>query len=208
MNPIPCIGLVDDDEVVRRALRRLLMAEGYRVRTWDSADGLIPALQESAPDCLVLDVQMPGINGLDLQQQLLAQGIHIPIIFLTGQGSIPMTVRAMQGGAVNFLTKPVNDEDLFTAVNAALEVAARRRDAAVRVEQMRRLHDTLTPREQEVLTHLITGRLNKQVAADLGTSEQTIKVHRMRIMDKMQVSSVAELVRIADLLGLRPADRH
>lgn len=208
MSSNPCIGLVDDDETVRRALRRLLMAEGYDVRTWGSADELLTSLPDSAPDCLVLDVQMPGLNGLDLQERLSSHGVRIPIIFLTGQGSIPMTVRAMQGGAVNFLTKPVQDADLFAAVRAALEVVKRQRTASRQAAAARKLHATLTPREQEVMAHLITGRLNKQVAADLGTSEQTIKVHRMRIMDKMQVQSVAELVRLADVLGVKPAAGH
>ena len=205
MTSAPCIGLVDDDAAMLRALRRLLEAEGFTVKTWASADGLLRALPADVPDCLVLDVQMPGLNGLDLHGHLGTLGLRVPVIFLTGKGDIPMTVRAIKGGAVNFLTKPVADEALFAAVRAALGIAAAQRAADERLAGVRRCFDSLTPREQEVLTHIITGKLNKQVAADLGTSEQTIKVHRMRVMEKMGVHSVAELVRLADSLGIAPA---
>jgi FixJ family two-component response regulator len=208
MNPSPCIGLVDDDPATLRALRRLLAAEGMSVLTWGSAEELIASLAGNAPDCLVLDVDMPGLSGLELQERLRTRHPGLPVIFLTGQGDIPMTVRAMKSGAVNFLTKPVQAEELLAAVRAALDLAAGHRAAAKLTASVRRRFAALTPREQEVMAHLITGRLNKQVAADLGTSEQTIKVHRMRIFAKMEVHSVAELVRLADRLELRPAGQH
>lgn len=208
MNTAPCIGLVDDDPATLRSLRRLLAAEGMSVLTWGSAEELIASLAGNAPDCLVLDVDMPGLSGLELQERLRTRGFCIPVIFLTGQGDIPMTVRAMKCGAVNFLTKPVQAEELLAAVRTALDLAAGHRAAARLTATARRRFATLTPREQEVMAHLITGRLNKQVGADLGTSEQTIKVHRMRIFSKMEVHSVAELVRLADSLGVRPAGPH
>lgn len=205
MKPAPCIGLVDDDAATLRALRRLLLAEGYAVETWSSAEDLLRSPPSAPPDCLVLDVQMPGLSGLDLQERLATLGLRIPVVFLTGQGDIPMTVRAMKGGAVNFLTKPVQDDDLFAAVRAALEIAERQRASDRQLADARRRLATLTPREQEVLTHIIAGKLNKQIAADLGTGEQTIKVHRMRVLEKMGVPSVAGLVRIADSLKIEPA---
>jgi len=208
MNTAPCIGLVDDDPATLRSLRRLLAAEGMSVLTWESAEELIASLAAAVPDCLVLDVDMPGLNGLELQEQLRARHPGMPVVFLTGQGDIPMTVRAMKSGAVNFLTKPVQAEELLAAVRAALDLAAGHRTAEKLTAGVRRRFATLTPREQEVMAHLITGRLNKQVAADLGSSEQTIKVHRMRIFSKMEVHSVAELVRLADSLGVRPAGPH
>jgi FixJ family two-component response regulator len=205
MNHVPCIGLVDDDAAFMRALRRLLRAEGYTVNTWSSAEELLAASHDGALDCLVLDMHLPGLNGLELQDRLAARGFDIPVIFLTGKGDIPTTVRAMRGGAVNFLTKPVTDEDLFAAVRSALEIAARQRACQEQVADVKKRHGTLTPREREVMTHLITGKLNKQIAADLGTSEQTIKVHRMRLLEKFGVRSIAELVRLAALLRIEPA---
>jgi FixJ family two-component response regulator len=201
MNPPHCIGILDDDAAMRRALRRLLEAEGYRVHCWASAAELLEDPDLETADCLLLDVSMPGIGGLDLQDQLAARGIRLPVVFLTGKGDIPMTVRAMKTGAVDFLTKPVADEVLFAAIRAALEIAARGKPARERLA-------TLTPREREVFTHVIAGKLNKQIAAVLGTSEQTIKVHRMRITEKLGEPSVAGLVRLADSLGIPPACGH
>jgi FixJ family two-component response regulator len=201
MNPAPSIGILDDDAGMRRALRRLLLAEGYGVRCWASAAELLEDPDLANADCLLLDVSMPGTSGLDLQDQLAARGIRLPVVFLTGKGDIPMTVRAMRAGAVDFLTKPVADEVLFTAIRAALEITARGKPARERFA-------ALTPREREVFTHVIAGRLNKQIAAALGTSEQTIKVHRMRITEKLGEPSVAGLVRLADSLGIAPAGGH
>lgn len=208
MKPAPCIGLVDDDPAMLRALRRLLTAEGFAVKTWASAHDLLSAMPGALPDCLVLDVQMPGLNGFDLKERLAAGGAAIPVVFLTGQGDIPMAVQAMKGGAVNFLTKPVEDEALLAAVRAAVDIAARQRDSDRQLADARKRFSTLTPREREVLTHIITGRLNKQIAADLGASEQTIKVHRMRVLSKMGVPSVADLVRLAQRLRIEPASPH
>jgi len=198
MNPPPTIGIVDDEAGMRRALRRLLMAEGFRVQCWASSAELLADLPQSQPDCLILDIDMPGINGLDLQDQLAASTYQVPVVFLTGRGDIPMAVRAMKAGAVNFLAKSVMDDDLLAAIRAALEIAAKTKSARDRFA-------ALTPREREVFTHVIAGKLNKQIAADLGTSEQTIKVHRMRITEKLGEYSVAGLVRLADLLRVSPA---
>jgi FixJ family two-component response regulator len=192
------IGLIEDDQAMRRALRRLLGAAGYEVDCWESADHFLAAGPEPPPDCLLLDVSMPGTNGIELQQRLLAAGCRTPIVFLTGKGDIPMTVRALKAGAVDFLTKPVDRANLFAALRNALDLAARRQSA-------QRLVDSLTPREREVFAHVISGRLNKQIAADLGTSEQTIKVHRMRLMEKLGENSVAGLVRLAERLSIPPA---
>lgn len=205
MTSASCIGLVDDDPAFARAISRLLVAEGYNVKCWRSAAEVLPIGPEEMPDCLVLDVHMPGCGGLDLQERLLASGIDVPVIFLTGRGDIPMTVRAMKAGAVTVLTKPVSDEDLFSALRTALEGAARQRARRDQVAEVVQRHRLLTPREQEVMVHLITGKLNKQIAADLGTSEQTIKVHRMRVLEKMGVRSVAGLVSLAALLSIHPA---
>ena len=206
MTTTPCIGVVEDDVVMRRALRRLLSGGGWRVQSFASAEEVLALPPELLPDCLLLDVHMPGLGGLDLLDELTGRGRRVPVVFLTGKGDIPMTVRAMRSGAVDFLTKPVEEAALFAAVEAALGMAAERRAADERSAVLRQRHATLTPREQEVFRHLLTGRLNKQVAAALGNSEQTVKVHRMRLMEKLGVHSVAELVRIADALGIRPAD--
>lgn len=183
---------------MRRALRRLLLAAGYRVVCWESADDFLAALPTAEIDCLLLDISMPGTSGLDLQDRLTPTGLNTPVVFLTGKGDIPMTVRALKAGAVDFLTKPVDDRKLFSALNSAIALSSGRRAANARL-------DSLTPREREVFTHVISGRLNKQIAGDLGTSEQTVKVHRMRLMEKLGEHSVAGLVRLADKLGIQPA---
>ena len=208
MNPPPSVGLVDDDPALRRALSRLLSAGGFSVRSFSSAADLLASLDAPdppPPDCLVLDVQMPDTGGLDLLDLLNASGRDIPVVFLTGHGTIPLTVRAMKSGALNVLTKPVNDTDLFAAVHAALATAATRKAHHSRTADARRRLDSLTPRELEVMTHLITGKLNKQTAADLHTCEQTIKVHRMRILRKLDIRSIAELTRLAADLNIQPA---
>ena len=190
--------VVDDDDAVRAALGRLLSAGGYRVAAFQSAETFLAQHDPHAHGCIVLDVAMPGLDGLALQQLLAERGSHMPVIFLTGRADVPMTVRAMKRGAFDFLTKPVDGDELFPAVARALErdLALRRADAARAATESRL--STLTAREREVLTHVMAGRLNKQIAADLGTAEKTVKVHRARGMEKMHVRSVAELVRLVE----------
>jgi FixJ family two-component response regulator len=204
MNPAPVIGLVDDEPGMLKALQRLLGAEGFTVRAFASAADFLERGSAEPIDCLVLDVAMPGLSGLDLQAQLRRRGARLPIVFLTGRGDIPMSVRAIQAGAVNFLTKPVDASALLAAVRAALEEARRIQRDERELADLRQRFARLTPREFEVLRHVIAGKLNKQIAADLGTGEQTIKVHRMRITEKLGWPSVAEWVRAAERLGVKP----
>ncbi|MFU8892274.1 MAG: response regulator transcription factor [Luteolibacter sp.] len=203
MNPRKHIGLVDDDPAFLRALQRLLRSAGYDVRAWSSPADFFEENQAESPDCLVVDMDMPGMSGLEFQKALAEMDPGLPVVFLTGKGDIPMTVRAMQHGAVNFLTKPVAEDELFPAIEAALETASRNQEHRLRSAAAREGYNSLTPREKEVLTHLITGKLNKQIAGDLGTSEQTIKVHRMRVLQKMGVRSLPELVHLANLLAIK-----
>ena len=193
---------MDDDAAVLKSLARLLRSAGLAVATFASPREFLDRHDPNAPGCLVLDVAMPGLNGLELQQALVAGGHEMAIVFLTGHGDIPMSVKAMKCGAVDFLTKPVNDGDLLNAVRVALEKDRLQRQARAEVSDIQQRLATLTPREREVLQHLITGQLNKQIAADLGTVEKTIKVHRARVMAKMKVHSVAELVHLTERVGL------
>lgn len=196
------VVLVDDEPGMLRALTRLLQAEGFAVRSFGSAEAFLEAPRMTGAWCLILDIAMSGMSGLELQSRLHSEGIRAPVVFLTGHGDIPMSVRAIKSGAVDFLTKPVHDEDLLGAVRAALEQAGR---LAAEEEQERGLRtrlQKLTPREYEVMQHVITGLLNKQIAQKLGTSEQTIKVHRMRLMEKLGLTSVVELVHAAARLGV------
>jgi FixJ family two-component response regulator len=195
------VFVVDDDPDVLKGLARLLRSAGLEVATFSSPHAFLELHDSSAPGCLVLDLAMPGLNGLELQGALKAKGSAIPIIFLTGRGDIPMSVQAMKGGALDFLTKPVNDEDLLKAITAALEKDLIDRQNRAELDEIQQRLSTLTPREREVLTHVVSGQLNKQIANDLGTVEKTIKVHRARVMDKMKVNSVAELVRLTERLG-------
>ena len=197
------VYLVDDEPGMLKALARLLGAEGFTVRSFHSAAEF---LAEPQPEgCLVLDVAMPGLDGMELQRRLTAGGSDLPVIFLTGHGDIPMSVRAIKSGAVDFLTKPVKDDDLIRAVGLALELAAARAKERVGAARLRKLYSSLTPREREVMAHVIAGKPGKQIAADLGTGEQTIKIHRMRVMQKMEARSIVELVRIAERLGVHQA---
>jgi FixJ family two-component response regulator len=192
----PTAFLVDDDAGVRAALRRGLAAAGIQVLAFDSADSFLAVHEPSLPGCLVADVAMPGMSGLELQALLKSRGCHRPIIFVTAKGSIPMSVQAMRAGAVTFLAKPVRLAELVAAVREAFDLDRRQRDqAAARSDVEMRLH-ALTSREREVLQLIIRGRLNKQIAAELGAAEKTIKVHRGRVMAKLQVRSVAELVTL------------
>jgi RNA polymerase sigma factor (sigma-70 family) len=205
MNPEPTVFLVDDEASVLKALSRLLRSTGLNVETFGSPQEFLQRHDPQAHGCLVLDVAMPGLNGLDLQRALAAKGTELPIIFLTGRGDIPMSVQAMKQGAVDFLTKPTNDEDLLAAIRAGIDKDRANRQSAVERSKIQQQLARLTPREREVLHHIIAGKLNKQVAADLGIVEKTIKVHRARVMKKMNVRSLAELVRAAENAGIKPA---
>lgn len=199
----PTVYLVDDDASVLKALRRLLSGAGWSVEAFRSPQEFLDRHRDDGPGCLVLDVAMPGLNGLELQEALDARGSLLPIIFLTGHGDIPMSVRAIKRGAVDFLTKPVDGEDLFAAIRVAFGKGQALREARAEMDGIERRLATLTLREREVLAHIVSGRLNKQIAADLGTVEKTIKVHRARVMEKMQVRSLAELVRLAERAGIK-----
>jgi FixJ family two-component response regulator len=204
MNQPATIGLVDDDPAMLRALSRLLRARGFVVRTFDSPAGFLAQREGARLDCAVLDVSMPGLTGLEVQQALRQIGARLPIVFLTGRGDIPTSVRAIKAGAVNFLTKPVDEGELLAAVAAALEQAGRERASDDALAGLRSRAGRLTPREFEVWRHVVAGRLNKQIAANLGISEQTVKVHRMRLTAKLGIASVADLVRAAERLGIPP----
>jgi FixJ family two-component response regulator len=194
--------VVDDDPSVLRALARLLSSAGLEARGFPSPAAFLQAHDPAIPGCLVLDVALPGLDGLEVQKALSVSECARPIVFITGRGDIPTTVRAMRRGAVDFLTKPVNDRELLAAVRNAIEIDRVAREAQVEMDAMRQRLASLTPREREVLVHVVAGRLNKQIAADLGTVEKTIKVHRARIMEKMAVRSLADLVRVAERLGV------
>jgi FixJ family two-component response regulator len=196
------VYLVDDDAGVLKALSRLLRGKGYDVRPYLSPRVFLEEHDATVPGCAVLDVSMPGLDGLELQRALtVANGFHRPVVFVTGKGDIPTSVRAMKAGAIDFLTKPVKDVDLFEAVSRAEARDAEMRRLQSELESMQAKVDTLTPREREVLTHVVAGRLNKQIAGDLGTVEKTIKVHRSRMMEKLGIRTVADLVRMAEKLS-------
>jgi len=199
----PAVFVVDDDASVRTALSSLMRSVGLRVELFASAAEFLAAKRHDGPCCLVLDVRLPGTSGLDFQADLVRAGISIPIIFITGHGDIPMTVKAMKAGAVEFLTKPFRDQDLLDAVQAALERARAIHASEKGVAELRAKFDTLTPREQQVLACVTRGLLNKQVAAEIGVTEITVKVHRGNVTRKMGAKSLADLVRMADALGIR-----
>lgn len=196
----PTVFIVDDDPAVLKSLSRLLRSVQLTVVTFGSPEEFLAQHDPREPGCLVLDVSMPGLNGLELQEALTSKGSAVPIIFLTGHGDVPTSVHAMKRGAFDFLTKPVNDDALIKAVHAAFEKNRIGRQARDELNDIQERLATLTPREREVLTHVVTGQLNKQIAYDLGTVEKTIKVHRARVMEKMKVHSVAELVRLTERL--------
>jgi FixJ family two-component response regulator len=199
----PAVFVVDDDASVREALDGLFRSIGLQAKTFGSAAEFLQNKLPDAPSCLVLDVRLPGLSGLDFQTELAAAGLHIPIIFMTGHGDIPMTVKAMKAGAVEFLPKPFRDQDMLDAVQQALERDRERRERNSGLAKLKSSFDTLTPREQEVMGLVTAGLMNKQVAGEIGVSEITAKVHRGNIMRKMGAKSLAELVRMADALGVR-----
>jgi len=201
--PDPTIFVVDDDASILKGSRRLLTAAGFNVETFESADAFLQRHDCAASGCLVLDLAMPGLNGLELQQALHARNSFLPIIFLTGRADVPMSVQAMKGGAVDLLLKPVDEADLLAAIDRALTRERAQREINEQTASVEERLATLTPRERQVLTHVADGRLNKQIASDLGTVEKTIKVHRARMMEKMNVRSVAELVRLMERAGIR-----
>jgi FixJ family two-component response regulator len=200
------VFVIDDDPSMRRSLEGLLRSVGHEVRLFSSAPEFLQAVRSDAPGCLVLDVRLPGMSGLAFQQELTKAGFALPVIFITGHGDVPMTVRAMKAGAIEFLTKPFDDQVLLDAVHAALERdRARRRDDASQAA-LRTHYSELTDRERQVMGHVVAGWVNKRIAAELGLSVVTVKVHRGQVMRKMQAKSVAELVRMADRLGVPRAE--
>lgn len=198
----PLIHVVDDDDSVRKALSRLLKAAGYEAQGYANAGEFLLALPISTPGCIILDVRMPGPSGLELQTALNRQGNILPIIFLTGHGDIPMSVQAMKAGAVDFLTKPVQSQTLLAAVSNALEIQSRASQQQQRMDYLRNCYQSLTDREREIFRLVVQGKLNKQIGAQLGIAERTVKAHRAQVMEKMEVGSLADLVRVAGELHL------
>lgn len=198
----PTVFVVDDYTPVRKAISRLLRTAGFVVAAFASAEEFLTQYDPQTPGCLVLDLAMPAVSGLELQNILAEKGSPLPIIFLTAHGNIPKSVEAMKHGAIDFLTKPVNDEDLLGAIRMAIEKDRAIRHEQIELSEIRARLATLTPREREVLKQVVAGKLNKQIASDLGTVEQTIKIHRARVMQKMRVQSVAELVRLTQRCGI------
>ena len=194
--------VVDDDAGVRDALRNLFESVDLKVLVFGSADALLKARLPDVPSCLVLDIRLPGVSGLEFQSHLNRSGIRLPVIFITGFGDIPMSVRAMKGGAIDFLTKPFRDQDMLDAVSVAIERDRGHREAGKAVETLRTLHAQLTAREAEVMGFVVKGLLNKQIAGEMSLSEITVKIHRGHMMRKMQAASVADLVRMSELLGI------
>jgi FixJ family two-component response regulator len=202
-SPSPTVFVVDDDAAVRKAVSRLLRSAGIAVAVFASPREFLAQYDPHTPGCLVLDIAMPGFNGLQLQTALGKKGSILPIIFLTGHGDVSKSVQAMKGGAIDFLTKPVNAKNLLPAIHAAIERDAVGRREGAKLSEIRARLATLTPRELEVLEHVVIGKLNKQIASDLGITQSTIKMHRARVMTKMKVQAVAELVRLTECCGIR-----
>jgi FixJ family two-component response regulator len=205
MNAAPIVFVIDDDPSVRKALGRLLKSAGFPVEVFATAEEFLQQPLPDVPACMILDVRMPGLSGLDLQRTLAERNVSLPIVFLTGHGDIPMTVRAMKAGAVDFLPKPVHVQDLLAAVRQAIARHAQVRQAETEVAEIRRRVTLLSPREREVMALIVQGMLNKQAGHRLGVTEKTIKVHRAQVMRKMQVDSLAELVRLAQRIGVPSA---
>ena len=202
--PASVVFVVDDDPSVRRAIKLLLESIGLEVELFGSAQEFLPSGPTKGPSCLILDVRLPGVSGLDFQRQLAEANINIPIIFISAHGDVPMTVRAMKAGAVEFLTKPFRDQDLLDAVQSALERDRARRQREAGIATLRERFESLSAREREVVAMVVSGMLNKQIAAKIGITENTVKVHRSRAMEKMQAKSPADLVKMVDRLGILP----
>jgi FixJ family two-component response regulator len=203
----PIVIVVDDDASMRRALTNLFQSVGLAVEVFGSASEMLQAKLPDVASCLVLDIRLPGLSGLDFQTELAKANIHIPIIFMTGHGDVPMTVRAMKGGAVDFLTKPLRDQDMLDAVMTAIERDRKRREADRIVANLQAHFEALTPREREILALVSTGLLNKQIAAELGLAEITVKIHRGHVMRKMGAKSLADLLKKAEMLGINRSKR-
>jgi RNA polymerase sigma factor (sigma-70 family) len=196
----PIVFIVDDDASVREALKNLIRSVGLHVELFGSATEFLETQRPDAPSCLVLDVRLPGISGLDLQRRLADANVHVPIIIITGHGDIPMSVRAMKAGAIEFLTKPFRDQDLLDAIQVALERSRTRRQREAEIAVLRERFESLSPRERDVVTKVVSGMLNKQIADEIGIAENTVKVHRSRAMEKMQAQSLADLVKMVERL--------
>ena len=196
------VFVIDDDESVLKALSRLIRSVGFEVETFSSAGDFLNQRLPDCPSCAVLDVRMPGLSGFDLQEKLKQVGVEIPIIFITGHGDVPMSVRAMKAGAVDFLQKPFNDQELLDAIQRAVSFDQQERRERTEKAEIQDRIDSLTPREKQVLALVVTGLLNKQIGAELGATEKTIKVHRARVMEKMRAASLPDLVRIAEKVGI------